>query len=154
MTLRLILGDQLNHNHSWYNEKSDNVLYVMMEMRQETDYVRHHIQKVLGFFVAMREFSQNLDNQSFKTLYLRLDDSQNTQSLTKNLAWIIDQHSITHFEYQQPDEYRLDIQLKGFGASLSISTKCYDTEHFMSTGKEFSEFFKGKKLFLWKISTE
>ncbi len=148
MILRLILGDQLNHNHSWYNEKSDNVLYVMMEMRQETDYVRHHIQKILGFFAAMREFSRNLDNQSFKTLYLRLDDSRNTQSLTKNLAWIIEQYNITHFEYQQPDEYRLDVQLKDFAASLNISTKLYDTEHFMSTGTEFSEFFKGKKTFL------
>ena len=148
MILRLILGDQLNHNHSWYNEQSDDILYLMMEMRQETDYVRHHIQKVLGFFVAMREFSQSLDNQSFKIFYLRLDDSQNTQSLTKNLAWIIEQRNITQFEYQQPDEYRLDVQLKDFAASLNISTKIYDTEHFMSSGKEFSEFFKGKKTFL------
>ena len=148
MVLRLILGDQLNHNHSWYTQKSENTLYVMMEMRQETDYVRHHIQKVLGFFTAMRSFSQNLDSQGFKTIYLRLDDRQNTQSLTKNLEWIIEQNSITHFEYQLPDEYRLDQQLKTFSASLNIATKVYDTEHFLSERTELTEFFKGKKMFL------
>ena len=36
-TLRLILGDQLNIRHNWYGKKSDDIVYVMMEMRQETD---------------------------------------------------------------------------------------------------------------------
>lgn len=48
-TLRLILGDQLNHQHSWFDDDQEKVVYVIMEMRQETDYVRHHIQKVVGF---------------------------------------------------------------------------------------------------------
>ena len=34
-TVRLILGDQLNQNHSWFNEVNDNVIYLMAEMRQE-----------------------------------------------------------------------------------------------------------------------
>jgi deoxyribodipyrimidine photolyase-related protein len=52
--LRLILGDQLNINHSWYSEVNENVTYVLMEIRSETDYAQHHIQKVIGFFVAMQ----------------------------------------------------------------------------------------------------
>jgi len=48
--LRLILGDQLNHQHSWFQEEQDDTIYVLMEMRQETDYTVHHIQKVVGFF--------------------------------------------------------------------------------------------------------
>jgi deoxyribodipyrimidine photolyase-related protein len=38
-TLRLILGDQLNSNHSWYTQTNNEVVYLMAEMRQETDYV-------------------------------------------------------------------------------------------------------------------
>ena len=148
MVLRLILGDQLNHNHSWFQEKNDSNLYVMMEMRQETDYVNHHIQKILGFFSAMRLFSQNLNSQKHKIIYLRLDDAQNTQSLTKNLEWIIEENKVTHFEYQLPDEYRLDEQLKAFSVSLKISTKTYDTEHFLSSRTQLTDFFKGKKTFL------
>jgi len=36
-TLRLILGDQLNSNHSWFNTVDDSVTYVMMEIRSETE---------------------------------------------------------------------------------------------------------------------
>lgn len=148
MVLRLILGDQLNNNHSWFQEKSSTTLYVMMEMRQETDYVRHHIQKLIGFFSAMRLFAQNLENQGHKLTYLRIDDERNTQSLTQNLEWLIEQNKVTQFEYQLPDEYRLDVQLKAFSASLNITTKIFDTEHFLSQRKEIGDFFKGKKTFL------
>ena len=48
--VRLILGDQLNQQHSWFNEVNDDVTFIMAEMRQETDYVKHHIQKIVGFF--------------------------------------------------------------------------------------------------------
>ena len=52
--LRFILGDQLNLSHSWYKEVNNQVLYLMVEMRQETDYVTHHIQKIVGFFFNIR----------------------------------------------------------------------------------------------------
>ncbi|MCA1794402.1 MAG: cryptochrome/photolyase family protein, partial [Desulfobacteraceae bacterium] len=55
--LRLILGDQLNSHHSWFRHINPKVIYLLMEIRQETDYVRHHIQKVVGFFAAMRSFA-------------------------------------------------------------------------------------------------
>ena len=48
-TLRLILGDQLNHKHSWYNDPNEDVLYFIAEMRQETDYTVHPIQKGVAF---------------------------------------------------------------------------------------------------------
>jgi len=56
-TLRLILGDQLNYTHSWFSKVDKDTHYIFMEMRQETDYVKHHIQKIIGFFGAMRAFS-------------------------------------------------------------------------------------------------
>jgi deoxyribodipyrimidine photolyase-related protein len=37
-TVRLILGDQLNSNHSWYETVDDSITYVLMEIRTETDY--------------------------------------------------------------------------------------------------------------------
>ncbi len=43
-TLRLLLGDQLNPRHTWFEQRRDDVLYVFMEMREETDYVLHHAQ--------------------------------------------------------------------------------------------------------------
>lgn len=43
--LRLILGDQLNKNRSWFKNPDSQTPDVIMEIRPETDYVRHHIQK-------------------------------------------------------------------------------------------------------------
>ena len=85
-TLRLILGDQLNHKHSWYQEQSDDVIYFMAEMRQETDYATHHIQKVVAFLKAMREFSDWLTSQGHRVIYYTLDAPENTQSLIKNIV--------------------------------------------------------------------
>ncbi|MDA7708888.1 cryptochrome/photolyase family protein, partial [Flavobacteriales bacterium] len=40
--VRLILGDQLHSQHSWFVEPVPHeVVYVLMEMRQETDYAPH-----------------------------------------------------------------------------------------------------------------
>jgi deoxyribodipyrimidine photolyase-related protein len=65
-TLRLILGDQLNHNHSWFSTTNDDVLYCMFEMRQETDYVKHHIQKVVGFLQLCENFQGNWKRKSIR----------------------------------------------------------------------------------------
>jgi hypothetical protein len=55
-TVRLILGDQLNSNHSWFNTVDESVVYVMMEVRSETDYAKHIFKKSSRFFAAMQAF--------------------------------------------------------------------------------------------------
>ena len=147
-TLRLILGDQLNSQHSWYTSISESNIYCMFEMRQETDYVRHHIQKVVGFFAAMRDFSKQLESNGHKVIYLTLDDTTNLQNLEDNLKRILVSEGIERFEYQAPDEFRLDTQLKSICNSFSIPFKEFETEHFYTKPNELSVFFEGKKQFL------
>jgi deoxyribodipyrimidine photolyase-related protein len=129
-TLRLILGDQLNPEHSWFRDRRDDVVYVLMEMRQETDYVHHHAQKILCIFAAMRDFARHLGEQGHQVDYLTIDDCRNTQRLHSNLDALIALHSAQIFEYQEPDEWRLDQQLSSYLDGLSISAKACDSEHF------------------------
>ena len=145
MEVRLILGDQLNAEHSWFAEVNDNVCYVMFEMRQETDYVKHHIQKVVAFFGAMRNFAHAREKEGHRILYYTLDDSQNEQELEKNLNKVISLLGATRFAYQLPDEFRLDRQLQVFCKGLKISSDAVDTDHFLTTRDEMGQFFKGKK---------
>ena len=147
-TVRLVLGDQLNSNHSWFKTIDDSVTYVMMEIRTETDYTTHHIQKVVGFFSAMRQFAAELQSQQHQVLYIQLNDVNNLQSFEKNIHHLIEKENFNHFEYQLPDEYRLDEQLKNLSQSLSITTSVCDSEHFMSSRNELGDFFEGKKNFL------
>ena len=143
--LRLILGDQLNHHHSWFSKTDENCIYFMAEMEQETNYVTHHIQKIVAFFQSMRNFADWLTDRNNILIYYKLDSTNNKQDLVKNLKHLIEEHDIKKFEYQLPDEYRLDEQLKDFCKSLSIDIEVYDTEHFYTNRTELSQFYEGKK---------
>ena len=147
-TLRLILGDQLNHKHSWYRSDDAETLYFIAEMRQETDYVLHHIQKVVAFFEAMAQFAAWLESRGKRVIYYQLDNSANTQHLRKNIAQLVQRHGIEKFEYQLPDEYRLDQQLKQLSDDLSIECEAVDSEHFLTDHDELAEFFRDSKSLL------
>jgi deoxyribodipyrimidine photolyase-related protein len=125
----------------------------MMEMRQETDYVNHHVQKVVGFFLAMRHFAKELQQQGHRVIYFRLDDPDNQQSLADQLPLLIENEGITRFEYQLPDEFRLDQLLQSTCASLGIPCQAVDTEHFLTSREFLNDFFKGKRLFSWRPFT-
>jgi deoxyribodipyrimidine photolyase-related protein len=144
-TLRLILGDQLNHNHPWFNKTDENIVYCLFEMRQETDYVKHHIQKIVGFFSAMRNFASELSIAGHEVVFYKINDLENTQSLVDNLQQIILQKNIGKFEYQLPDEYRIDKQLQDYCKLLTIPYSVTDTAHFLSTRDDVKNLFEGKK---------
>ncbi len=147
-TLRLILGDQLNILHGWFASSRKDTVYTMMEVRQETDYVKHHIQKVTGFFACMRRFAREISGRGHRVIYIRLDDPENEQDIEQNLLKIIRKENITRFEYLYPDEYRLDNQLKRIVSRLRIRSSAMDSEHFLTGREEVQRFFKGKKRYL------
>ncbi len=147
-TLRLILGDQLNINHSWYNSVDHNISYVIMEVKSESEYVTHHIQKVVGFFVAMRAFAKTLEQQGHHVIYLKINDANNHHNFIDNLNGFIKTYNIEHFEYQEPDEFRVDQILSEFCKNLSISSLAYSSEHFYTSRYEMKEMFAGKKTYL------
>ena len=90
------MGDQLNQNHSWFQKVDEDVTYVMFEMRQETDYVKHHIQKVVAFFLAMRSFRDDLEARGHQFIYYTLDDERNSHDLHQNLKQVMEKLSLMH----------------------------------------------------------
>ena len=144
-TLRLLLADQLNATHSWFETTDSTVLYVMMEIRPESEYVTHHIQKIVGLFAAMRRFAAPLEAEGHAVRYFHITDADNQHSFADNLNALIAAHHITQLDYQLPDEYRLDQLFKNYCASLAIKTQACDTEHFYTQREDLTAFFKGKK---------
>ncbi|MFN3311662.1 MAG: cryptochrome/photolyase family protein, partial [Thermomonas sp.] len=143
--LRLILGDQLNPHHPWFDAVREDVLYVLMEVRQETDYVLHHAQKILAIFAAMRRFADRLHAAGHRVEYLRIDDPAHLPSLTANLDRLIALHGVTAFEYQEPDEWRLDVQLREYAARLAIPARGVDSRHFLAERDAVARFFGSRK---------
>ena len=130
-TVRLILGDQLNPEHSWFGKKDASVTYVLMEVRSETDYVVHHAQKVIAIFAGMRRMAELLTKQGHQVRYFRLGDKDNRQSFAENLSRVFKETKAARFEYQEPDEWRLDQDLRAFAAGCGLVTACVSSEHFL-----------------------
>ncbi len=150
-TLRLILGDQLNPLHSWFAQTDSNTIYALMEIRQETDYVLHHAQKIIGIFAAMRDFAKYLATQNHCVHYLKIDDADNVQSLPANLDNLIQHYQIQRFEYQLPDEWRLDQQLQIYSRNLAIPSKAFDSEHFYCQRDEVAKLFGSRSHWLMEM---
>ncbi len=151
-TLRLILGDQLNPQHSWFAQVHPEVVYVLMEIRQETDYVLHHAQKIIAIFAGMRELAHQLTEAGHRVHYLRINDPANTHNLCDNLSALLTHYQAQAFAYQAPDEYRLDQQLQAFIASspcgISASSSQVDSEHFYTQRHEAADLFANRKQWL------
>lgn len=147
-TLRLILGDQLNPGHSWFATTAPDVVYVLMEIRQETDYVLHHAQKIIGIFAAMRDFAGTLSEAGHRVVYLAIDTPGNLQSLPANLDMLVKEHGINRFEYQAPDEWRLDRQLADYLKQSALKGGMVDSEHFYTARNEAADIFAERKQWL------
>ena len=151
--IRLVLGDQLNEQHSWYDTVRDDVVYVLFETRSETDYTRHHIQKVVAYFLAMRGFAERLQARGHFVHYVPLDDPANAHSISGELMRLALAWQVREIGYQLPDEYRLDVELSGLSAKLTADeafvrppvVEAVDTEHFMTSRFALREFFAGKR---------
>lgn len=147
-SVKLILGDQLNIAHNWFEKVDEKILFVLMEVRSETDYVKHHIQKVVAIFDAMRCFSKELVAAGHNVYYIKINDPENKQTITENLQFVCSRFSAEELHYQLPDEFRLDQELIQLKVKLNIPIFKSDSFHFLTTREEFGEFFKGKKTFL------
>lgn len=147
-TLRLILGDQLNPGHTWFRTVDPQVVHVLMEVRQETDYVLHHAQKIIAIFAAMRDFARQLRDAGHRVRYVALDDPSNRQSITENLAALAQHYAARRVEWQAPDEWRLDQQLRSWAAGQPFAAEEVDSEHFLTARHEMAELFAGRKQWL------
>lgn len=147
--LRLILGDQLNRQHSWFATPNSSVLFCMMEVRSETAYVLHHKQKILGFFAAMRAFAEELLSLGHQVRYVAISDEKNTHDFIQNIALILKENTdIQSIRIQEPDEYRLNDYFHQQLPTLAIPFQIDSSEHFLTHRMEVAELFSGKKSFL------
>jgi deoxyribodipyrimidine photolyase-related protein len=144
VVLRMLLGDQLNPDHSWFRCVDAQVVYLMLEMRQETDYVRHHAQKVIGIFAAMRDFARQLRASGHRVRYVAIDDPSNRQTLAGNLDALCRHYQATAFVYQAPDEWRLDQDLAEWCARQAMPCHAVDSEHFYTTRTDAAQLFQGR----------
>ncbi|NJB84945.1 deoxyribodipyrimidine photolyase-related protein [Lewinella marina] len=146
--LRLILGDQLNENHSWFREVDNATVYCLFETHSEATYTRHHVQKITGFFLAMRAFANRLRELGHHVVYRSLDETlaAGHHSITDCVSHLRREQENPAFEYQLPDEWRLDQELKLYSEKAG-GVAC-DSEHFLSVREDVGRLFADKQRYL------
>ena len=149
--LRLVLGDQLDPQHSWFAEVRPDVVYLLMEVRAETDYVHHHAQKVLGIFAAMRAFAAQLKAAGHRVRHVAIDDASNRQDIPANLDALALHYQASELQFQSPDEWRLDRILADWATQArdrGITVTTVDSEHFLSAREDCQRLFKDSRQWL------
>ncbi len=139
-TIRLILGDQLNDRHSWFEQNDAGILYIVAELGQEATYVKHHVQKLCAFFAAMEAFVDLIAARGHSIAHLTLDDTVSFGNISDFVLSICSRHQVTGFEYQSPDEFRLRQQLRSLALPESITVREFDSEHFLLPETEFRQY--------------
>jgi len=146
--LRLILGDQLNLCHSWFEKANPDVLYVMMEIKPESEYVTHHIQKITGIFLNMRNFATAITKKGHELKYFKISDEDNLHSFKENLLSLINKYQITSGAFIEPDEFRLDQILHNNFQTFRMHYSMVSAEHFYTDRNELATMFQGKSSYL------
>ena len=100
-----ILGDQLSHGLASLRKLDPSeVVVLMMEVDEETTYVRHHKRKIALILSAMRHFAEELRQAGWRVDYVCLDDPENSGSFIGEVACAVARHQPSSIRIVEPGE--------------------------------------------------
>lgn len=139
-TLRLILGDQLSRQISSLRDldaRSDIVL--MVEVHDETVYVRHHRQKIALTLSAMRHFARSLREEGVTVDYVTLDAPGNAGSFTGELRRAVQRHAPDRVAVTEPGEWRVWEQMRQWQTLCGVPVEIREDDRFLCSRQEFAQ---------------
>jgi len=144
--LVLILGDQLSPDiAALAHADRETDIVVMAEVMGEASYVRHHPKKIAFVFAAMRKFAARLRDDGWQVAFTRLDDPENTGSITAELMRRACEHSADELLYTEPGEWRLIKALEEYTDAIPTRYRRYTDTRFLASHAEFEAWAEGRK---------
>ena len=145
-SLILILGDQLSRNIAALKRADpDRDIVLMAEVAEEAGYVQHHKKKIAFLFSAMRHFANELKEDGWQVHYVRLDDPDNSGSLTGEIERLRAAHPVARVVVTEPGEYRLKSALQDWAETADIPLDMLQDSRFLCSHKRFGEWAEGRK---------
>lgn len=141
-----ILGDQLSHSLNVLEEADplrDRIL--MVEVGDETSYVRHHKQKLVLVLAAMRHFAAELADRGFSVEYVKLDDPDNLHSFEQEVQRGVDRLKAERVRVTQPGEWRVLQMFERLEGVLGIPFEVVEDKRFLCSLSEFAKWAKGRR---------
>lgn len=144
MRLRLVLGDQLTRDVAALRDLGPDDVVVMAEVMGEATYVKHHKQKIVFVLSAMRHFADELRAEGITVDYIRLDDADNTGSISGELQRAVARHRPSGVVVTSPGEWRLLSTLKALDLGISIDIR--EDDRFFATTARFAAWAADRKV--------
>jgi len=145
-TLRFILGDQLSHSiNSLCDIDRTNDLVLMVEVADETSYVRHHKQKIILVLSAMRHFAAELRARGITVDYVKLEDEGNTGSFITELKRALTRHTIDRIVITEPGEWRVQQMVNRCNHELGIPVEILEDTRFLCNREVFNHWTQDRK---------
>ncbi|MDY7525290.1 cryptochrome/photolyase family protein [Sphingomonas sp. 10B4] len=133
-----ILGDQLSHTiASLHGVPKDGTVVLLMEVADETTYVRHHKRKIALIFSAMRHFADELRAAGWSVDYIRLDDPENSGSFSGEVARAVDRHRPSAIRIVEPGEWRVRTMIDGWAERFGLRVDVLIDDRFICGILEF-----------------
>ncbi|WP_309611581.1 cryptochrome/photolyase family protein [Sphingomonas sp.] len=133
-----VLGDQLSHSLASLRDVGPSgAIVLMMEVAEETTYVRHHKRKIALILSAMRHFARELCDAGWTVDYVRLDDPANCGSFTGEVMRAVDRHRPESIRIVEPGEWRVKTEIDGWTSRIGIPVEVIADDRFICGILEF-----------------
>lgn len=142
--LRLVLGDQLSDNLSALRDidpACDVVL--MVESVAEATAWKHHKQKLVLVWSAMRQFAERLRGRGLKVRYVTLDDPENTRTIAGELQRALAEGEWRRIVRTACGKWGLEQHLLGLELAAPIETR--EDDRFICSRDAFAGWAEGRR---------
>lgn len=148
LRLRLVLGDQLQHDSpqlAQLDPARDRVL--MIEAPGEATHVWSHKARIALFLSAMRHYAAELQARGVPLDYIALDAPEHTDSpdLVPRLRRHIQGSGARELVIVEPGEHRLEQALRALAADTGTALTVLPDSHFLCARDEFAGWARGKR---------
>ncbi len=140
-----MLGDQLNRRvSSLVDLDPERDVVLLVEVRDEASYVRHHKQKIAFLFSAMRHFATELEAEGIAVDYVRLDAPDNTGTFTGELERAVARHTPSRIVVMEPGEWRVWAMMQAWRERLPVPVEIRDDNRFLCPRADFARWAEGR----------
>ncbi len=142
-----VLGDQLTTDlASLADADKAGTIVLMMEVADETTYVRHHKKKIAFILSAMRHHAADLERLGWTVDYVRLDDPDNCGSFTAEIARAVDRHAPDRIVVTEAGEWRVQAMLDSWETLFGIPVEIRRDDRFLASHADFETWAEGRKV--------
>ncbi|RDC59554.1 (6-4) photolyase [Alteripontixanthobacter maritimus] len=141
-----ILGDQLSRTlPSLSGRTKDDTVVLMMEVWDEATYVKHHKQKIVLIFSAMRHFAAELEDAGWTVDYVKLDAADNAGSFTGEVARAIERHDPRAVHVTEAGEWRVQQAIEEWPDKFDCEIEILPDDRYICAIPEFRDWAEDRK---------